>query len=277
MPAKNVYFETNGVAWNDYKPVGTASVLGNAIILDATTSAQIVIDIALGNPSLLGNSCGALDKVFITYPDGTVDTIFQAAYGCGTFPAMMCVPSYCTGSFKTTINLSNISSLQGQSITLSATSFGGPFGAAQNNWVLAAYVIETIPQTSATLQITVDAGGRGLANALIAATDNTIDYSQTLKTDSSGVATLTGINVGDSVTLSVSETGYSTVHQTVSILYANSATTIPLVATTSGQITNIIKYVGVAAGLAAGGLVAYEVAKTVSEHEEINVEKANRA
>ena len=277
MPAKNVYFETNGVAWNDYKPVGTASVLGNAIILDATTSAQIVIDIALGNPSLLGNSCGALDKVFITYPDGTVDTIFQAAYGCGTFPAMMCVPSYCTGSFKTTINLSNISSLQGQSITLSATSFGGPFGAAQNDWVLTAYVIETIPQTSATLQITVDAGGRGLANALIAATDNTIDYSQTLKTDSSGVATLTGINVGDSVTLSVSETGYSTVHQTVSILYANSATTIPLVATTSGQITNIIKYVGVAAGLAAGGLVAYEVAKTVSEHEEINVEKANRA
>ena len=273
MPAKNVYFETNGVAWNDYKPVGTASVLGNAIILDATTSAQIVIDIALGNPSLLGNACGVLDKVNLTYPDGTVDTLYDAAYGCGTFP-IICG---CPGSFRKSITLSNATNYAGQSFTLSATSFGTPFGAAQNDWVLTAYVIETIPQTSATLQITVDAGGRGLANALIAATDNTIDYSQTLKTDSSGVATFTGINVGDSVTLSVSETGYSTVHQTVSILYANSATTIPLVATTSGQITNIIKYVGVAAGLAAGGLVAYEVAKTVSEHEEINVEKANRA
>ena len=267
MPSKNVYFETNGIAWNDYKPSGTATVLGNAIIIQATTSAEMFIDIALGNPALLGNSCGALDKVFITYPDGTVDTIFQAAYGCGTFPAMMCVPSYCTGSFKTTINLSNISSLQGQSITLSATSFGGPFGAAQNNWVLNAYIAETIPETPATMDITVEASGSGLANALIAVTDNTSNQTFSLTTDSSGKAILTGINVGDSITFVVSESGYSTVNETKTVYYASSNVTISLVASTTGQITNILKYVAIAGGVVAGGAVIYEASKAVSEHE----------
>lgn len=265
MPAKNVYFETNGIAWNDYKPLGTATVLGNAIIIENTTSAQMVIDIALGSPSLMGNACGSLDKVMVTYPDGTVDTLYNAAFGCGTFP-IMCG---CPGSFRTSITLSNLSALQGQSITLSATSFGSPFGAANNNWVLSAYIIETIPQVAATLEITVDAAGKALSNAIIAVTDNTTNYTTTLNTNSSGVATLTGINIGDSVTMSISEAGYSTVHQTVSILYTNSKITIPLVATTSGQITNILKYVAVAAGIGLGGAAIYEVAKGVAKHEEI--------
>ena len=269
MPAKNVYFETNGIAWNNYKIIGTATVLGNAIILDSASSAQLVIDVALGAPSLLGNACGSLDKVMLTYPDGSVDTLYDAVYGCGTFP-IMCK---CPGSYRTNIELSNITSLQGQSLTLSATSFGAPFGASQNNWVLNAYIIENIPQTSATLQITVDAGGKGLSNALIAVTDNTTDYTTTLTTDASGNATLTGISVGDSVTLSISESGYTTNHSTVTIYYVNSKVTIPLVATTTGQITNIFKYVAIAGGIIIGGAVTYEVAKGISSKEEILAER----
>ena len=269
MPAKNVYFETNGIAWNNYKITGAATVLGNAIILDSTSSAQLVVDIALGNPSLLGNACGSLDKVLLTYPNGSVDTLYDAPYGCGTFP-IMCG---CPGSYRTTIDLSSITSLQGQSLTLSATSFGTPFGAAQNDWVLNAYIIENIPQTSATLQITVDAAGKGLSNALIAVTDNTTNYTTTLTTDANGKATLTGIFVGDSVTLSISESGYTTVHNTVTVYYANSQVTIPLVATTTGQITNIFKYVAIAGGIIIGGAVTYEVAKGISSKEEILAER----
>ena len=269
MPAKNVYFETNGIAWNNYKITGAATVLGNAIILDSTSSAQLVVDIALGNPSLLGNACGSLDKVLLTYPNGSVDTLYDAPYGCGTFP-IMCG---CPGSYRTTIDLSSITSLQGQSLTLSATSFGAPFGAAQNDWVLNAYIIENIPQTSATLQITVDAAGKGLSNALIAVTDNTTNYTTTLTTDANGKATLTGIFVGDSVTLSISESGYTTVHNTVTVYYANSQVTIPLVATTTGQITNIFKYVAIAGGIIIGGAVTYEVAKGISSKEEILAER----
>ena len=269
MPAKNVYFETNGIAWNNYKITGAATVLGNAIILDSTSSAQLVVDIALGNPSLLGNACGSLDKVLLTYPNGSVDTLYDAPYGCGTFP-IMCG---CPGSYRTTIDLSSITSLQGQSLTLSATSFGAPFGAAQNDWVLNAYIIENIPQTSATLQITVDAAGKGLSNALIAVTDNTTNYTTTLTTDANGKATLTGIFVGDSVTLSISESGYTTVHNTVTVYYANSQVTIPLVATTTGQITNIFKYVAIAGGIIIGGAVTYEVAKGISAKEEISAER----
>ena len=269
MPAKNVYFETNGIAWNNYKITGAATVLGNAIILDSTSSAQLVVDIALGNPSLLGNACGSLDKVLLTYPNGSVDTLYDAPYGCGTFP-IMCG---CPGSYRTTIDLSSITSLQGQSLTLSATSFGAPFGAAQNDWVLNAYIIENIPQTSATLQITVDAAGKGLSNALIAVTDNTTNYTTTLTTDANGKATLSGIFVGDSVTLSISESGYTTVHNTVTVYYANSQVTIPLVATTTGQITNIFKYVAIAGGIIIGGAVTYEVAKGISAKEEISAER----
>ena len=206
-----------------------------------------------------------------SYPGATVivASVIDVVYGCGTFP-IMCG---CPGSYRTNIELSNITSLQGQSLTLSATSFGAPFGAAQNNWVLNAYIIENIPQTSATLQITVDAGGKGLSNALIAVTDNTTDYTTTLTTDASGNATLTGISVGDSVTLSISESGYTTNHSTVTIYYVNSKVTIPLVATTTGQITNIFKYVAIAGGIIIGGAVTYEVAKGISSKEEILAER----
>lgn len=264
MPTKNVYFETNGVAWNNLAVNGQGSVTGNALILNNASSANLVLDLGLAPTSIVsGQFCSSLDTVTLTFPDGTKETLYSAAYGCGTYP-IMCG---CPGNLKKTIALSNYSQYEGQSITLHADSFGFSLGANGNNWSLTAYIAEDIPQTSATMDITVVAGGTPLANALIAVTDNTTNQTFSLTTDASGQATLTGINVGDSITLAVSESGYSTVNETVSVYYQTSDVTITLVASTTGQITNIFRYVAIAGGVVLGGAAVYEVAKAVSEKE----------
>ena len=302
MPTSQLYFQSSAGTWDNLTVgQGPASLYGTAgTSLKATVKIPTgVTGLSLGlNISIKPNAVGgplavAVSSIKLIEPSGTVDNVYTVYYGGCTFPVILAAP----GSYDNTgkpVNFNDMaSSWAGKTLTLEVNACQyAPFGSSGIEWGLTAYFTAVIPLQNATATFTVLGGGVGLSNLPIQANDLTSGMQTTIYTNSQGIATLTGIDVGDDISLTITMANANAIKETVSIESATDNFNITMTCVTgysfqngtcellggigggiSSALSGAGKYILIAAAGIGGVAIAYELTKGHAEHEEILAER----
>lgn len=275
------YFQSSAGFWdhlslNEYPPTLKATVH----IPATATAISLAVDIAT-TLSAVGPLCVDLDTVDLIGPDGTTYNIYTVGYGGCTFP----VNCFGSGSYSNISNpkdyTSELSKWAGKDVTIVVHDCEyDPFGTPNVDWSLTAYMIITMPVTPTTVTFNVVGGGQGLDNVPIQITDTTNSLTTTIYTNSSGVATLSGVDIGDDIGIVISFSNAATIKETVSIEEANPTVDVTMTCDTGytftngvctafigSEISSILTPILIGAGVVSGAVVVYELAKGHQEKE----------
>lgn len=300
MSSTYLYFQSSAGSWDNltigqgplslYGTMGTA-IKGTLHIPSNVSSLKLGINVGFVPTILSGPLMVTLASIKLIGPDGTAYGIYGVFYGGCTFPLITVAPS----SFNNTTNpmdfTDKVSSWAGQTVTIEINACGvdSPIGSNDIAWNVSAYMIAVIPATPATVTFDVVGGGAAVPNVPIQINDLTSDYQTTITTNSNGQATITGVDVGDDLALTITFANANTINQTITVESTSETYNVTITCITgygfsngtcqflSGGITSFFagtgKYILIAAGVIGGVAVAYEVSKGVAGREEIEAER----